>query len=40
MVYDGVAYHQGSQGVHVLVADEQTPFMTVTLFDKQRCKQV
>lgn len=40
MVYEGVAYHQGSSGVKVLTGDERTPFMTVTLFDKQRCKQV
>jgi len=40
VVLDGVAYHQGANGVKVLKGDERTPFMTVTLFDKSRCKQV
>lgn len=39
VVLDGVAYHQGANGVKVLKGDERTPFMTVTLFDKSRCKQ-
>lgn len=37
---DGVAYHQGVQGVRVLTGEERTPFMCVTTFDKQRCRQV
>jgi hypothetical protein len=40
VVFDGVAYHQSTSGVKVLKGDERTPFMSVTLFDKQKCKQV
>jgi alpha-acetolactate decarboxylase len=40
VVLDGVAYHQGTQGVRVLEGSERTPFMTVTVFSKARSKQV
>jgi alpha-acetolactate decarboxylase len=40
VVFDGVAYHQSTSGVKVLKGDERTPFMSVTLFDKQKCKHV
>jgi hypothetical protein len=40
VVLDGVAYHQGTEGVKVLEGSERTPFMTVTVFSKARSKQV
>jgi alpha-acetolactate decarboxylase len=40
VVLDGVAYHQGAHGVKVLQGSERTPFMSVTLFNKARSKQV
>jgi hypothetical protein len=40
VVFDGIAYHQGSSGVKVLKGTERTPFMSVTLFDRQKCNQV
>ena len=39
-MFDGIAYHQGSSGVKVLKGTERTPFMSVTLFDRQKCNQV
>lgn len=39
VVLDGVAYHQGAEGVKVLTGSERTPFMSVTLFSKARSKQ-
>jgi hypothetical protein len=40
VVLDGVAYHQGAEGVKVLQGNERTPFMAVTIFSKARSKQV
>jgi alpha-acetolactate decarboxylase len=40
VIYDRVAYHQGTDGTKVLTGQERTPFMTVTTFNKAWCREV